>query len=86
MKKAPFAVTLAALSTLAVGACGEGASRPAEGDAPLTMEAMVPALSSVTSEDLLRRIDVLAHDSMEGRAPGTPGELPEWRRGGAARR
>jgi hypothetical protein len=75
MKNAPFVLTLVALSTAAVAACGEGTSRPAEGDAPLTMEAMAPALSSVTSEDLLRRTDVLAHDSMEGRAPGTPGEV-----------
>jgi Zn-dependent M28 family amino/carboxypeptidase len=74
MKNLPLALALAALSAVSVAACGEGTSRPAEPDAPLTIELMEPALGSVTSEDLLRRTEVLAHDSMEGRAPGTPGE------------
>jgi Zn-dependent M28 family amino/carboxypeptidase len=43
-------------------------------DSPVTIESMQPALSHFTEEGLLRRIEVLAHDSMEGRAPGTPGE------------
>lgn len=43
-------------------------------DAPVTIEAMQPALESITADDLLRRTAVLAHDSMEGRAPGGAGE------------
>ena len=38
------------------------------------MEAMAPALESVRGEDMMVRIEALAHDSMEGRAPGSPGE------------
>jgi Zn-dependent M28 family amino/carboxypeptidase len=38
------------------------------------MAAMQPALASVTAADLLRRTADLAHDSMEGRLPGTIGE------------
>jgi Zn-dependent M28 family amino/carboxypeptidase len=74
MKNATFSLALAALAAVSVAACGEGTSRT-EADAPFSTEAMAPALSSVTSTDLLRRTDVLAHDSMEGRAPGTAGEV-----------
>jgi Zn-dependent M28 family amino/carboxypeptidase len=35
---------------------------------------MAPALESINADDLLRRTEVLAHDSMEGRAPGGAGE------------
>jgi Zn-dependent M28 family amino/carboxypeptidase len=38
------------------------------------MEVMQPALSTITAADLLRHTDALAHDSMEGRSPGTIGE------------
>jgi Zn-dependent M28 family amino/carboxypeptidase len=62
------------LAVLVVAACVDRGAQSAEADAPLSMEAMAPALASVTTEDLLRRTDVLAHDSMEGRAPATPGE------------
>jgi Zn-dependent M28 family amino/carboxypeptidase len=40
----------------------------------VSLEAMQPALASITDADLMRRIEVLAHDSMEGRAPGGAGE------------
>jgi hypothetical protein len=36
--------------------------------------ALRDALASITAEDLLRHITVLASDEFEGRAPGTPGE------------
>jgi Zn-dependent M28 family amino/carboxypeptidase len=63
----------ALLSALPLAGCAD-ADRTAHADTPVTMEAMQPALDHFTSEALLRRIEVLSHDSMEGRAPGTPGE------------
>jgi Zn-dependent M28 family amino/carboxypeptidase len=51
------------------------AERSASGvDTPVTMEVMQPALDHFSEAGLLRRIEALAHDSMEGRAPGTRGE------------
>ncbi|MGH7465125.1 MAG: M20/M25/M40 family metallo-hydrolase, partial [Longimicrobiales bacterium] len=61
----------AAVAAIAAGACA--AQNDAE-DTPVTLEQMQPALESITADDLLRRIEVLAHDSMEGRAPGGAGE------------
>src|SRR3990172_350589 len=55
----------------AIAACGGESPAP---DAPISLEAIAPALASVSGDDLLRRIEVLAHDSMEGRGPGTVGE------------
>jgi Zn-dependent M28 family amino/carboxypeptidase len=76
MKQTSLQRSLAvACLTCAATGCGEPSARSAEADAPLTTEAMSPALASVTTEDLMRRTEVLAHDSMEGRAPGTPGEV-----------
>jgi Zn-dependent M28 family amino/carboxypeptidase len=62
-------LTLAGVVVLGCAA----ADRTAE-DTPVTMEAMEPALSHISAERILSRIEVLSHDSMEGRAPGTPGE------------
>lgn len=58
---APFAALLALLP-----ACEP---RAGAGDADLSA-----ALESATAEDLLRHTQVLAADSFDGRAPGTPGE------------
>jgi Zn-dependent M28 family amino/carboxypeptidase len=38
------------------------------------IQALRPGLASITPDALLHRIEVLSHDSMEGRAPGTIGE------------
>jgi Zn-dependent M28 family amino/carboxypeptidase len=65
------AASFCGLSVLA--ACG-AADRAATTETPVTMDAMQPALAYFTADGLLRRIEVLSHDSMEGRAPGTPGE------------
>jgi Zn-dependent M28 family amino/carboxypeptidase len=65
--------TATALWAAALGACDSNDSTPA-GDTPVTMERMQPALDHFSAESLLRRIEILSHDSMEGRAPGTPGE------------
>lgn len=61
----------AAVAAVAAGAC---VAQNDTGDTPVTLEQMQPALESITAGDLLRRIEVLAHDSMEGRAPGGAGE------------
>jgi Zn-dependent M28 family amino/carboxypeptidase len=66
------AVVLVAVSALAAAGCG--ARDVQEADTPVTLESMAAGLESVTAEGLLRRIEALAHDSMEGRAPGTRGE------------
>lgn len=64
---------------LALPACGLllaacGTADRAQPAAPITLEAMEPALVHMSGERLLQRIANLAHDSMEGRAPGTIGE------------
>jgi Zn-dependent M28 family amino/carboxypeptidase len=64
----PFLVV--ALAALAFVAC---ASDVSVGDTPVSLESMQPALASITAEDILRRTSDLAHDSMEGRLPGTAG-------------
>lgn len=59
---------LVALAALAAAACGSD-----DNDGPVDLQALAPAMSVITPDALLRRIDVLSHDSMEGRAPGTVG-------------
>ena len=65
-----WSVMTAGLAGFAI-ACATGDQAP---ESPVTAEAMQPALESITAADLMRRIEVLAHDSMEGRAPGGVGE------------
>src|SRR5262249_30241044 len=50
------------------------ASRQRSESQALTSLEMQAALVSITSEDLLRHVKVLASDQFEGRAPGTRGE------------
>ena len=57
-----------AAALLLTSACAESGTRT------LDEEALAPALSSITAEDLLRHTGRLADDAFEGRAPGTPGE------------
>ena len=68
MKLIQFAWPLLAL---AAAACAE-TPEPVVDDAPL--EGLQPTLARITAENLLAHINVLAHDSLEGRAPATPGE------------
>ncbi|MEX1182109.1 MAG: M28 family peptidase [Gemmatimonadota bacterium] len=66
---------LPALASIAcVTACTGDAADDETQDAAVTMEEMQPALGSLNADDMMRRIAALSHDSMEGRAPGTPGE------------
>ena len=62
--------TLAALAALA--ACTSSDTRNT--DTAASNAALTSALTSINGEDLLRHTNVLAADSLEGRAPGTPGE------------
>jgi Zn-dependent M28 family amino/carboxypeptidase len=64
----------AALPACALAVLGCAAGEATEQDSPVTLEAMQPALDHFTADNLLERIEVLSHDSMEGRAPGTRGE------------
>ncbi|HUF51569.1 MAG TPA: hypothetical protein VMN60_12075, partial [Longimicrobiales bacterium] len=63
----------AVLAVALLGACAGDDAAPAA-DSPVTMELLQAALASITAEEMLRRTNDLAHDSMEGRAPGTPGD------------
>src|SRR5690349_3498484 len=53
--------------------CSENNRKPAESTAVNT-EAIQPALTSFTADDILKHTKVLASDAYEGRAPGTKGE------------
>jgi len=63
---------LVVLVALAGAAAAAGQARPA--GAAVDGPALRAALESITAADLLRHTAVLAADSFEGRAPGTPGE------------
>ncbi len=72
----PIALFLLVLLTLAL-ACNT-AQQPASTSSTITTTtvsaALKPALDSMTANDLLQHIKVLASDEYEGRAPGTKGE------------
>ncbi|QMU30704.1 M28 family metallopeptidase [Adhaeribacter radiodurans] len=53
--------------------CSENNRKPAE-SAAVNTEAIQPALTSFTADDILKHTKVLASDAYEGRAPGTKGE------------
>jgi Zn-dependent M28 family amino/carboxypeptidase len=72
MSRLHIAGFLAPLCALA--GCAAADRSAGSADTPVTMEIMQPALDHFTEAGLLRRIEALAHDSMEGRAPGTRGE------------
>jgi Zn-dependent M28 family amino/carboxypeptidase len=66
------AMRLLALAALGLTACGtEGSDEPAgePGSEPPAV-----AIDAISADSLRANIAVLAHDSLEGRAPGTPGE------------
>jgi Zn-dependent M28 family amino/carboxypeptidase len=64
------AAPLAAVSLAATLPCACAATGREADD----VEALRPALASLSPEDLLRHVRVLADDSFEGRGPGTAGE------------
>jgi Zn-dependent M28 family amino/carboxypeptidase len=67
-----WSLVAAAVCCTTVAGCAE--DRAGRDDAPVALDRIQPALESITAEDLLLRTAVLAHDSMEGRAPGGAGE------------
>ncbi len=56
---------------LVIAACGTSAT---ESDSAPDVPVPVAALEAITTEGLAASIQILAHDSLEGRAPGTAGE------------
>src|SRR4051812_22194210 len=67
--------TLLALAVLAAAACATSAKDSATADdTTASSPAIDSAAHAITAEALLGQIKDLSADSMEGRAPGTPGE------------
>ncbi|WP_291160113.1 M28 family metallopeptidase [Gemmatimonas sp. UBA7669] len=56
------------LSAVLLAACGGDSA------APVDDTALAPAYAAITADDIMRHTQVLAHDSLEGRAPATAGE------------
>ncbi|HUG38981.1 MAG TPA: M28 family metallopeptidase [Longimicrobiales bacterium] len=73
MRRSVFS-TLPLLTAGAAAACLAACSGDRERPGSFPAEAVEPALGTITVPDLMAHIDVLASDSFEGRAPGTPGE------------
>jgi Zn-dependent M28 family amino/carboxypeptidase len=70
--RAVTVVTVAVSATVAVAACGGVADMDEDGVPDAAMAD--PAREAIDSAGLMRHIQVLAHDSLEGRAPGGAGE------------
>ena len=68
-RRLPIVTALAVLA-----ACTTGGDRDTFSDTAATAEAVAAAALAITAEGLLQHTRDLAADSMEGRAPGTPGE------------
>ena len=67
--------TLLALAALSAAACTSGAkANSAASDSTANAPAVATAAQAITANGLLGQIKDLSADSMEGRAPGTPGE------------
>jgi len=64
-----LAATLTALS-----ACSSGDAAPGSASAPSVDAALAPALAAITADGLMAHTKALSDDSLEGRAPATPGE------------
>ncbi|HET7565543.1 MAG TPA: M28 family peptidase [Gemmatimonadaceae bacterium] len=64
--------TLAA--AIALGACSRAAGNATTADSAGTSPAVTTAAQAISANELLAHVKDLSADSMEGRAPGTPGE------------
>lgn len=64
-------MTAAIVAILVLTACE---TEPRDEAGSVSLETMQPSMASITEQDLMRHISALADDSMEGRAPGTPGD------------
>lgn len=65
----------AALSALAAGASCAGSDNSSRAGGAAVSASADTAAQAITSADILQHIKDLSADSMEGRAPGTPGEV-----------
>ncbi len=69
----PILFSAALFSASLSGCTGDGGSVSAGTDGP-SDPALEAAYSAVTADDLLKHVQALSADSLEGRAPATPGE------------
>ncbi|HUX32550.1 MAG TPA: M28 family metallopeptidase [Gemmatimonadaceae bacterium] len=69
-----FSASLIAAAALAAMLAADGCSPAASADAAGNAQAVLQAAQAINADSLLQHIKDLSADSMEGRAPGTPGE------------
>ncbi|HEX6965514.1 MAG TPA: M28 family peptidase [Gemmatimonadaceae bacterium] len=67
-------ITAALTAAAALAACSHASSNATAADSAGTSPAVTTAAQAITANELLAHIKDLSADSMEGRAPGTPGE------------
>ncbi len=65
---------LALVLTASLAACTSGDKAPASAGAGVADTALAPALAAITADGLMAHTKALSDDSLEGRAPATPGE------------
>ncbi|MBL0940611.1 MAG: M28 family peptidase [Gemmatimonadaceae bacterium] len=68
-RRSPFGVRTLALALLLTACGGSESSAPVDDST-----ALAPAYGAITADDILAHTKVLADDSLEGRAPASPGE------------
>jgi Zn-dependent M28 family amino/carboxypeptidase len=68
-------LSITILTTAALAACSAGGSDAAFTDSAATGEDVAAAAQAIDTSELLGHIKDLSADSMEGRGPGTPGEV-----------
>ena len=75
MSRTPLLTMTAAVGALACGASCAGPGGSSRNGGTASAAAVDTAAQAISSADILQHIKDLAADSMEGRAPGTPGEV-----------
>ncbi len=75
MRTPPYlALAGALLGVASLAACAGDKAPIADGSTSVDNAAIAPALSAITADGLMRHTKALGDDSLEGRAPATPGE------------
>ena len=75
MRTPPYlALSGALLGVASLAACAGDKAPIADGSTSVDNAAIAPALSAITADGLMRHTKALGDDSLEGRAPATPGE------------
>ncbi|HEY0929005.1 MAG TPA: M28 family metallopeptidase [Gemmatimonas sp.] len=72
-RRFPMRCALLPIALAAVTACSGDAGNNGSTDTP-SDPALTAAYEAITADDLLRHVKALSDDSLEGRAPATPGE------------